>query len=107
MGRIAYAIAHFVIDDKAHLTITFLPIKLCHTLCPYPSPRDKLAWVFCSLSHTTAKSEMKGFPWDITSLRAGPSTQICKHSGKGSFQVMVLPLLQQNKHLQVGAEQTL
>lgn len=30
-GRIAYTIAHFVVNDKAHLTITFLPIKLCHT----------------------------------------------------------------------------
>ena len=40
-------------------------------------------------------------------LGAGPWTQICKQLVAGSLLDKVLPLLQQNKHFQVGAEQIL
>lgn len=102
-GRTAYTSADMLLMacNTYHRRLHNKPF---HTLCPLPSPEGQVGIGILFFLPLLTTSEMKGF---LGHRKPGePSTQSA-NTAEGSFQRMVVPLVQQNKRLLAGAELTL
>lgn len=124
-ARQVFEFASKGLESTKH-TIGRTAYTIVHLLLTYSTPHHHLLvyqalWSLVSLPLSWGQAGMgvpfslplqgqvrkEGIPLGHRSQGAGPWTQICKRLVVGTFLDKVLPFLQQNKHFQAGAEQTL